>query len=165
VALGLEPDAALFEFGESAAATAIAVSDEAKASPSNGQTAEQQQDVSAGCCSAPTAMAMQQHCTPPSLAAGMLGIVGLAGLEAKPPCGALLTAASALLPGSLCQAADVAAITSGCGSTAALPAPGAAAKRPSEQQPPMAANGPLHTTVAVAAAGWGAACTTAIMHT
>ena len=166
VALGLEPDAALFEFGDSAAATMTAAPYEAKAVPMNGQQrAEQQQDVSAGCCSAPAAMAAQQRCTPLSLAAGMRDIVGLAGLGAKPTSRAQLAAACALSPGSLCQAADVAAITSGCGGTATLPAPGAAAERPSEQQPPMAANGPLHTTVAVAAAGWGAACTTAITHT
>lgn len=166
VALGLEPDAALFEFGENAAATAIAVPYDAKALPLNRQQTEvQQQDMSAGCCSAPTAVATQQRCTPLSLAAGMRDIVGLAGLEAKPLRGAQLAAASVLLPGTLCQAADVAAIASGCGGKATLPAPGAPTERPSEQQPAMAAHGPLHPAGAVAAAGWGAACTTAIMHT
>ena len=165
VALGLEPDAALFEFGESAAATTIAVPDEAKALPSNRrQTAEQQQAVSVACCSAAAAMATQQHCTPLSLAAGMREIVGLTGLEAKPTSRAQLAADCAVSPGSLCQAAEAAAIASGRGGTATLPASGAAAERPSEQQPPMAANGPLHTTFTVAAAGWGAACTSAIMH-
>jgi hypothetical protein len=166
VALGLEPDAALFEFGESNAAPP-AVPYDAKAVPLNGQqTTEQQQDVSAGCCSAPTAVATQQQCTPPSQAAGLRDIVGLAGLEAKPPRRAQLAAACAPSPGSLCQAVGVAAIASGCGGSGTLPAPGAAAQRPIRQQPPpVAAVGPLHATVAVAAAGWRAACTAAVMHT
>ena len=166
VALGLEPDAALFEFGESAAAATTAVPYEAKALPSNRQqTAEHQQEVPAGCCSAPAAMATQQHCTPPSLAAGMRSIVGLTGLEARPPRRAQPAAAVAHMPGSLCPAAEAAAIASGCGGTSTLPASGAAAERSHEQQPPMVASGPLHAAVTRPTAGWGAACTTAIMHT
>jgi hypothetical protein len=165
VALGVEPDAAFFEFGDKVTAAALAtppeVVGEAKALLSNWQ-----QEVAAACCTTSAALASPQRCTPLTLAVGKCGMATKAARVGPQQMSMAKPAASdASLPGSLPQAAGVTATVSSPGCASVAPTLDTAAKQQIGQQLETTAVGRLQAAPAVAATGCGAACNAAVMCT